>query len=126
MKIENCSVIYLFITDFTDIKLQSDNNFGEVKMTSFGIEGYLCSETWSDRDALVTCTQLGYSNGSAYYHVIEEADRYGRLYWTSLFQCIGYENRLNECTHSLLRSDRSCLEKHTTAVYCFNQHSELF
>jgi hypothetical protein len=83
-------------------------------MTSFGIEGYLCSETWSDRDALVTCTQLGYSNGSAYYHVIEEADRNGRLYWTSLFQCIGYENRLNECTHSLLRSDRSCLEKHTT------------
>jgi hypothetical protein len=38
MKIENCSVIFLFITDFTDIKLQGDNNFGEVKMTSFGMK----------------------------------------------------------------------------------------
>ena len=58
----------------------------------------MCDDYWDDRDATVTCRQLGYARGTA-----KKQGSFGRgtgPIWLDNMGCSGDEERIQDCKHN--------------------------
>ncbi|XP_041374983.1 LOW QUALITY PROTEIN: deleted in malignant brain tumors 1 protein-like [Gigantopelta aegis] len=66
---------------------------GRVQMVKNGVKGRICMRHWDDRDANVTCRQLGHGGGVAYRFPSPNIGPY----LMSQVQCSGFEISLSKC-----------------------------
>ncbi|XP_072037032.1 uncharacterized protein [Amphiura filiformis] len=77
----------------------------------------LCDASWSDKEALVACRQLGFPNKGA---KSQNATRFGMVPEAVLFgdiSCNGTESSLQQCSHSELK-EHNCNHGQVAAVVC--------
>ena len=78
---------------FTDYYLRLKGSLGytgQVVVNYMGVNGRICWTGWTDNDARVVCRELGFNNGSAYYHYKSVTYlNYDGPYWTSNVKCNG-------------------------------------
>ncbi|XP_064618875.1 deleted in malignant brain tumors 1 protein-like [Lineus longissimus] len=77
-----------------------------VTVTYLGIPGNICPSTWTDKEAMVVCRQLGYAGGQVYRHYPPPPGPF----WLGNISCTGYENSLLDCKVSG-RGGVRCTEK---------------
>ncbi|XP_053406028.1 deleted in malignant brain tumors 1 protein-like isoform X2 [Mercenaria mercenaria] len=97
---------------------------GQVVLKYLGVPGRICWTGWSDEDARVVCRELGFRNGSAYYHYKSSFIYldYNGPYWTSSVKCIGNETQLSECPHAGFGHVKQCEDRgHYAGVICFDE-----
>lgn len=110
-------------TDYS-IELKGSLQYtGQVVLTYMGVSGRICSTGWTDEDARVVCRQLGFKNGSAYYHYKSNFIylEYSGPYWTSNVQCTGTESQLRDCKHVGFGNVSYCEKGHYAGVICFDE-----
>ena len=90
--------------------------YGSVEAYMNGIWGLICSTEWDDRDANVTCKELGYYGGvaSKSFYSNMEPMVYGN------FNCTGTEKSLSECPHTNLTCIRDTPEFRAAGVLCYH------
>ena len=96
---------------------------GQVVITYLGVPGSICWNGWTDANARVVCRELGYKNGSAYYHYKSSFIYldYSGPYWTSDVNCFGNETRLSHCPHKGFGNVTDCNGRgHFAGVICYD------
>ena len=86
------------ITDF-DVRLSGGEDFwGRVEIRHLGVWGQICSRTWNDAAANVTCRQLdkGFIGG----HALGQSESSRLPVWLSSISCKGNETTFVNCTNS--------------------------
>ncbi|KAL4227453.1 CD5 molecule-like [Mactra antiquata] len=97
---------------------------GQVVLNYLDVPGRICWNNWTDEDARVVCRELGYKNGSAYYHYKSSFIYldYNGPYWTSNVQCLGNETQLSDCKHEGFGNVTQCNDRgHFAGVICFDE-----
>lgn len=113
------------MTDYS-ISLPSDTPYtGQVNLTYRNIEGRICNDGWTDKEAGVACRELGFSKGFAYTHYKSEVDSTGP-YWSSNFNCTGNEINLGSCKHEGFGNVTHCKSKHYAGVLCVESGGKRF
>lgn len=103
------------------IRIDGGKYYGSLEANLYGFWGPVCRKDWDDRDANVTCVQLGFSGGVSYRGttVLKTPVAVGR------FNCTGTEKRLDHCQYKLLGDDLGCSSKivfyrETAGILCYN------
>ncbi|XP_077202298.1 neurotrypsin-like isoform X9 [Paroedura picta] len=69
---------------------------GRVEVFLNGQWGSVCADSWTDRDALVVCRQLGYSGAAKAKSIANVGGRHGPIHLNNV-ECSGMERTLGEC-----------------------------
>ncbi|XP_052098351.1 deleted in malignant brain tumors 1 protein-like [Mytilus californianus] len=92
---------------------------GTVEIHTEGAWVQVCDAGWDDIDATVLCKEMGFSWGKALLR-----SQLGKVSSSSIatkafthFSCIGSEDRLISCNHTVLRS--KCETKHRASAICY-------
>ncbi|XP_052281888.1 deleted in malignant brain tumors 1 protein-like isoform X1 [Dreissena polymorpha] len=96
---------------------------GQVVLYYLGVAGRICWTGWDDADARVVCRELGFMNGSAYFHYKSSFIylNYNGPYWTSDLNCTGEESKIQDCPHRGFGNVTSCHDSGNYAgVICYN------
>jgi hypothetical protein len=83
---------------------------GPVSVNFLGIPGNICPSTWTDKEAMVVCRQLGYAGGQIYRHYPPMSGPF----WIGNVSCRGYENSLLDCQLSGRSGGVRCASKRLT------------
>ena len=124
--VEQCLYLCLIVSYFTDYRLALKGSLhytGQVAINYLGVPGSICWSGWTDADARVVCRELGFKNGSAYYHYKSSFIYldYNGPYWTSDVSCFGNETKLSECPHAGFGNVTDCSDRgHYAGVICFD------
>ncbi|CAC5416879.1 unnamed protein product [Mytilus coruscus] len=81
-----------------------------------GTWGTVCYYLFDDRDAIVACRQLGYSNGMSLGNKVDAGT--GRI-WQSYMNCNGIERTLADCSHDTWRYSY-CDHHGDVGIECLN------
>lgn len=96
----------------------SDGYHGMVTIERYGINGTVCGDGWDEREANVTCQNLGYAGGV----VLGPPEVYSRSLpvWYTNFSCNGLEDSLTDCEVNTT-IPLSCVQSIKNAgVLCYN------
>lgn len=108
MSIVNLSCLH--IADYSLGLKGSLKYTGQVILKYLGVPGRICWTGWDDADARVVCRELGFMNGSAYYHYKSSFIYldYNGPYWTSEVNCTGKQVHIEP------------LQTSSVSAYCCN------
>ncbi|VDI52977.1 deleted in malignant brain tumors 1 protein [Mytilus galloprovincialis] len=82
-----------------------------------GVWGRVCMQDWDDRDANVTCKELGYAGGVAYLHIMKNR----KPILMRGVKCTGLESSLADCVQSKKADLDSCsFNSNDAGVLCYN------
>ena len=82
-----------------------------------GVWGRVCMQDWDDRDANVTCKELGYAGGVAYLHIMKNR----KPILMRGVKCTGLENSLDDCVHSENSDLVTCsFNSNDAGILCYN------
>ncbi|XP_030843775.1 scavenger receptor cysteine-rich domain superfamily protein isoform X3 [Strongylocentrotus purpuratus] len=82
-----------------------------------GRRALICDQTWTDKEAAVTCRMLGYEGGTATKVVdLEPEDSTDIFQWDIV--CDGDEERLEDCTVTKGDTSTSCAPENVAQVRC--------
>ncbi len=82
-----------------------------------GVWGRVCMQDWDDRDANVTCKELGYAGGVAYLHIMKNR----KPILMRGVKCTGLENSLDDCVHSENSDLDTCsFNSNDAGILCYN------
>lgn len=100
---------------------------GPLEAKIYDFWGPVCKKDWDDRDANVTCHQLGYIGGVAFKGstTLKTPTAVGR------FNCTGLETKLGYCSYKTMGDDLGCSSaiqgiytRPTAGVLCYNNKGE--
>ncbi|XP_033749618.1 deleted in malignant brain tumors 1 protein-like isoform X1 [Pecten maximus] len=116
-----CSAKAILPATAMQIRIDGNKYYGSLEANLYGFWGPICRKDWDDKDANVTCAQLGFSGGMSYRGttILKTPVAVGR------FDCVGNEKRLDHCQYKLLGDDLGCSSKivfyrETAGVLCYS------
>eukprot|EP00057_Strongylocentrotus_purpuratus_P018205 XP_011672679.1 PREDICTED: scavenger receptor cysteine-rich domain superfamily protein [Strongylocentrotus purpuratus] len=78
--------------------------------------GLICDPDWSDKEADVTCRQLGYQYGRS-EKPVSLGPLSGTIYYLD-YHCNGTEEQIGDCVYTLKSNDVQCNPDHIAQVFC--------
>ena len=95
--------------------------WGRVEVRYHGLWGRVCRQGWDDKDATVTCQELGFAGGVAFGHYKEGSGPH----WMSRVNCTGTEKSLAKCNHTGWGTQTAGCDKAADAhVLCYRHGNE--
>ncbi len=85
--------------------------------------GTVCDDLWSTEDANVVCRQLGLPYGAARALSNAHFGQGSGQIWMDYVECVGTENKLEECTQNFGHGwgSRDCSHSEDAGVHCVNR-----
>ena len=116
-------IVSFNLSDF-EVRLSNGEEYwGRVEVRYLGIWGQICTKTWNDTAANVTCRQLdkGFVGG----HALGESEVSRLPVWLSSVACTGNETSLVNCSNSYWGkpADFGCKSAY---VLCFKTSGKYF
>jgi len=119
----DCTVYY-FSTSNSEIRVRiaGSRYYGAIEAKLYDFWGPVCKLNWDNHDANVTCNQLNFAGGVAFYGStsLDTPIAVGR------FNCTGQEDKLDDCPYKKM-GEIGCTDVTSKdgpyRVYGFNQHA---
>lgn len=104
------------------VSLPANQAYGHVEVARYGVIGSICDGGWTDKEARVVCTELGFRSGNA----TKGTAKRSMPTLVGGVNCTGSEKSLDQCDVTPFLHDHNCLTSASrAAVVCSKEESML-